>query len=95
MPHVQYGCVRVACMQARKLRKAEAELQAAHGAQVAAVLEKFEGLRASVQQYHAQLAQVPLSPLSVLAHVLLTPAGRGCPGSSICCTTCCWHLHAV
>lgn len=47
-------------MQARKLRKAEAELQAAHGAQVAAVLDKYEGLRASVQQYHAQLAQVPL-----------------------------------
>jgi hypothetical protein len=51
------GCNMRPPAQARKLRKAEADLAAAHGAQVAAVLDKYEQLRASVQAYHAQLAQ--------------------------------------
>ena len=45
-------------VQARKLRKVEADLQAAHEAQVAAVADSYEALRGAVAQYHAQLAQV-------------------------------------
>ena len=42
-------------LQARALRERIAELQAAHGAQLVEVLDRFQALRGQVGEYHAQL----------------------------------------
>lgn len=57
------------CLQIRAVGERIAELRAAHEAQVGAVLGQYQGLRAAVQQYHAEMeGAMAMQPSSVQAY---------------------------